>query len=432
MKVDVIVGGLYGDEGKGKIVSYFGNLDKYDYVFRVNASTNASHTVATKRHKELLVTKQLPSIFFNEDIKYVVGPGAILNLKALKDELLLRPDDIKDRLSIASTIVLLIEPYIEMTINSDVAKKLGSTNQGTGMAIVARSRRHCIRLLDIKNFIDKRITHKELFDKIDFSCSELDKDFFNRIKSDKVAYIDNLINDLVNDYMTVRLNVGEFVVDYTDFLTKMPYKSSVLIEGCNGIMLDNLHGLHPYTTSASTSINALLNGANISPYELNETFIACTAYFCCLNKRPFLTEMTEEESQLIYNNNAEIDDAEGMRRRLGWFDLPTLVKALIGHKNCSIVLNKVDIMKDCKTIKLCTHYTDKNGKMVNVMPDDILDLMELKPHYRTFDGWGNKDGSLNLEKIKDFVDYINNAIQPLGKIKYLGVGRYDEDIIKLD
>lgn len=92
MKVDVIVGGLYGDEGKGKIISYLGDENKYDYVFRVNASTNASHSVQLDNSDEVIVTKQLPSVFFNKNIKFVVGPGAVLNLEALKEEVVKRPD----------------------------------------------------------------------------------------------------------------------------------------------------------------------------------------------------------------------------------------------------------------------------------------------------------------------------------------------------
>ena len=84
MKVDVIVGGLYGDEGKGKVVSKLGT--NYDYIFRVNASTNASHTVVLENQNSF-ITKQLPSVFYHKNINFVIAPGAILNLHALKEEL---------------------------------------------------------------------------------------------------------------------------------------------------------------------------------------------------------------------------------------------------------------------------------------------------------------------------------------------------------
>ena len=137
MKVDVIVGGLYGDEGKGKVVSNLGK--KYDYIFRVNASTNASHTVVLEDGKQF-VTKQLPSVFGKEDIKFVVAPGAVLNLHALRSELETRNDlkKIYNKVTIASSISLLIDPYIDRNKNQNHSKKYGSTNQGTGNAIIVK------------------------------------------------------------------------------------------------------------------------------------------------------------------------------------------------------------------------------------------------------------------------------------------------------
>ena len=165
MKVDVIVGGLYGDEGKGKVVSFLGAENDYDYVFRVNASTNASHTVQLENSKDIIVTKQLPSVFFNDKVKFVVGPGAVLNLSALKEEVLSRPDDLKGKVSIASSICLLIKPYIENTKSSTISKSFGSTNQGTGIAVVARTRKHCVRLYDIQNYVTGKISYAELLEK---------------------------------------------------------------------------------------------------------------------------------------------------------------------------------------------------------------------------------------------------------------------------
>ena len=178
MKVDVIVGGLYGDEWKGKIISYLGDEKKYDYVFRVNASTNASHSVQLDNSDELIVTKQLPSVFFNNNVKFVVGPGAVLNLEALKEEVLQRPDiqSIKNKVFIASSICLLIRPYIEKNKQAEISSKFGSTNQGTGLAVVARTRRHCIRLYDVENVVNGEISKNELKEKIKFSCEHLDKD----------------------------------------------------------------------------------------------------------------------------------------------------------------------------------------------------------------------------------------------------------------
>lgn len=424
MKIDVIVGGLYGDEGKGKIVSNLGN--NYDYVFRVNASTNASHTVKLDTG-EMFVTKQLPSVFKNNKVKFVVGPGAIMNLNALKEELKSRNDleDIKNHVKIASSITLLINPYIEKNKKSEYSKKFGSTNQGTGNAVIARDGRHSLKLMDIENLSKGLIKKNDLALKIKESCNQLDYYYFK--DKDENYYLEE-VELLIKDYNEIKEMIGEFSVDYTKLIYELEEDSKILIEGCNGIMLDNLHGLNPYTTSASTSINALLNGANLSPYCLNYTYVIITGYFCCLNKRPFLTEMDEADSNKLYKYNSEIDDAEGMKRRLGWFDLPTLRKALAGHKNCKLILNKLDIMKDVENIKVCDYYLNSSGEKIYVMPDNVLELENLKPHYIEIDGWGNLDGLKEIpNNLKKFISYIEKEVDR--KIVYLGVGRNVNDLI---
>lgn len=427
MKVDVIVGGLYGDEGKGKVVSKLGT--NYDYIFRVNASTNASHTVVLENQNSF-ITKQLPSVFYHKNINFVIAPGAILNLHALKEELESRKDldDIYNHVTVASSITLLITPYIERNKSQNHSKKYGSTNQGTGNAILARDARHSIKLVDVFNTVNKYISLEDLASKIKESCLELYRYFYQN-KTDEYYYQEALL--LVSDYRDIKNMIGDFCKDYTDFLYHLEDDKKILIEGCNGIMLDNLHGLNPYTTSASTSVNALLNGANISPYFLNDTYVIITGYFCCLNKRPFLTEMELESANKLYKYNSEVDDAENMKRRLGWFDLPTLKKALVGHKKAKLILNKLDIMQDLEEVKVCDYYLDENNQKIEVMPDNTTMLERLKPHYITFKGWGKLDyfeHDVPLE-LKKFIEFIEKEMNQ--KVAYLGVGRKDSDLIEI-
>lgn len=428
MKVDVIVGGLYGDEGKGKVVSNLGK--NYDYIFRVNASTNASHTVVLGDGKKF-VTKQLPSVFGKEDIKFVVAPGAVLNLHALRLELESRNDLDKmyNKVTIASSISLLINPYIDRNKEQNHSKKYGSTNQGTGNAIIARDARHSVKLMDVKNVINKTVSFESLVDNIKESCFELDKSFYQD-KANEYFVLE--ANSLMEDYKRIEELIGDFCKDYSNFLYNIESDSNILIEGCNGIMLDNLHGLNPFTTSSSTSINSLLNGANISPCYLNEMYVIITGYFCCLNKRPFLTEMESNEADKLYKYNSEVDDAENMKRRLGWFDLPTLRKSLIGHKKAKLILNKLDIMQDLDVVKVCDYYLNENGDKIYVMPDDTHELKKLRPHYKEFKGWGNID---NIDKnsiptsLKEYIKYIEKETKE--KVAYIGVGRKDKDLIEL-
>ena len=432
MKVDVIVGGLYGDEGKGKIISYLGDENNYDYIFRVNASTNASHSVQLDNSSDVIITKQLPSVFFNDKVKFVVGPGAVLNLHALKEEVFSRPDIdlIKGRVSVASSICLLIKPYIEKSVNKAISENLGSTNQGTGVAVLARTRRHCLHLYDVDNVINGLVTRDYLKEKIKFSCNEIDHNYFKDKSND---YYYQVIDELIDDYHAIENKIGNFSVDYTKFLNDLPPSSKILIEGCNGIMLDNIHGLNPYTTSASTSINSLLNGANLSPYYLDKSYIVCTGYFCCLNKRPFVTEMNANDQKKIYQNNSEVDNAEGMLRRVGWFDLPTLKRALMGHKKSELIINKLDVMKDFDEIKVCTKYVLPSGEKIDIMPDNTNLVEVCKPEYITFKGWGSLDGVKDEKglpgELKNFIAFVEKETG--FKVRYIAVGRKKSDLIKL-
>ena len=111
---------------------------------------------------------------------------------------------------------------------------------------------------------------ENLAEKIKESCNQLDYYFF-KDKTDKYYLEETEL--LIKDYYEIKEMIGEFSVDYTKFIYELKENSNILIEGCNGIMLDNLHGLNPYTTSSSTSVNALLNGANLSPCYLNDVRI---------------------------------------------------------------------------------------------------------------------------------------------------------------
>ena len=136
VKADVIVGGFFGDEGKGKVVGWLGH--GYDAVLRVNASTNAGHCVSDGVHYH--VTRQLPSVFFPKRTLLVVGPGALLNPVALEQEVRGRADreQLRGKLHIASSISLVIRPYIQKG-QGFMSNFIGSTHQGTGPSAVARA-----------------------------------------------------------------------------------------------------------------------------------------------------------------------------------------------------------------------------------------------------------------------------------------------------
>lgn len=237
------------------------------------------------------------------------------------------------------------------------------------MFVVARTRRHCLRLYDIENFYTKKITLDELIKKIEFTYMETAKELLSKKPS---HYFREIALDLLKEYSLIMQKIGEFSVDYTAFLNNIKDNSKVLIEGCNGIMLDNLHGLNPYTTSAQHQL-MLLWMVQIFHHIIFAIHILYVL----------------DISVVLYMNNNEVDNAKGMTRRISWFDLPTLRRALTVHKGSKLIINKLDIMKNLKKVKICTQYLLKNGKKLKYMPDNIEELKEAIIIYKEFSGWGD-------------------------------------------
>lgn len=373
--IDIVVGGMYGDEGKGKIVNYLARKNNYDYIFRVNASTNASHTVEIDG--KVYITKQLPSSF-GCNSSLVVSPGAVMNLLEFKEELYSRPDieNLRENVFVAGTIPIILPGYIESEKNDGRKNSIGTTNQGTGVAQIARVARHAVTLFDVKRAT--RSGFMKLVDKIQASYDSLGIE-----RTHSQCVVDASM--LCCTYLNIINIIDSFCVDYTSFLFNIDHRAEILIEGCNGVMLDNIHGLWPYVTSCSTTVSALMGYANLSPKFLRDTYVVMGIYSVCLNKRPFLTEITDQ-SVIDHINSVtnEVDPAENMMRRIGWFDVPTARRALLGHFGCKLILTKLDALGGDITGKMCTHYRRKNSTEL-ILPDDINEIEQCEPVYKEFE-----------------------------------------------
>lgn len=405
--IDVVVGGMYGDEGKGKVVNHLANKNKYDYIFRVNASTNASHTVHIGGNT--YVTKQLPSSFGSES-SLVVSPGAVMNILEFEEELRSRPDidAIRKKIFVAGNIPIILPGYIEHEKNDGRKNSIGTTNQGTGVAQIARVARHAVTLFDVKLTMKEGLA--KLVDKIRTSYNSLGiKRYSSQCVSDAAK-----LHDAYSNILDI---IDDFCVDYSRFLFNLDKESDILIEGCNGVMLDNVHGLWPYVTSCSTTVAALLGYANLSPKFLRDTYVVMGIYSVCLNKRPFLTEITDNAMiDAISTVTNEVDPAENMMRRIGWFDVPTARRALLGHSGCKLILTKLDALGGDIKGKMCTHYL-RNDNDEPILFDDINEIEQCTPVYAEFDKYD---------------DFINALEELLGvEIPFVSDGKDSSEIITL-
>src|SRR3954454_19900960 len=83
MKVDVLLGLQWGDEGKGKIVDVL--APQYDVVARFQGGPNAGHTLEFDGIKHVL--HQIPSGIFRPKTKNIIGNGVVLDPIVFKKEI---------------------------------------------------------------------------------------------------------------------------------------------------------------------------------------------------------------------------------------------------------------------------------------------------------------------------------------------------------
>lgn len=433
LRADVVVGALWGDEGKGKFVGSVGH--QYDAVLRVNASTNAGHCVSDGT--TTWVTRQLPSVFFPERTLLVIAPGALLNLSALAEEVRERPDRaaLRGRVKVASSAALLIRPYVEKG-KGGRSLVLGSTHQGTGAAAVARTARHALRLYDVARAAEGgEQGRREILPKIAETCLETSPERFGKDRSADGLYHRGVLEELVTAWRSLGEMLKPFCVDYTSFLVRELRANDrhVLLEGCNGLLLDNLHGALPHVTSASTNVSAMLCGANLSPGDAGTVTVVMAAYATCLGKRPFPTEMPASVAAAIQKRCNEVDVAVNAPRRLGWLDVPALRKALAGCSGAVLHLNKLDALTGAGPLRIATHYV-VDGHPLEIMPDDPALVARAKPRYLELQGWTEEiRGLRELSKLPRNARAYVREIQELipNRIASIGTGPASLDRIEV-
>lgn len=274
-----------------------------------------------------------------------------------------------------------------------------------------------------------------VLEKIRITCRETLPQEFHADTDENRGYDADVLNELMRAYQQVERMVGMFCVDYTDLLVhRMRARSwRVLVEGCNGLLLDNLHGAHPNVTSTSTNIGALMCGAHLSPADVGVIFVVMGAYATSLGKRFMATEMTEQEARTVYARCVEIDPAEGKQRRLAWLDLPGLRKALAGATGAVLHMNKLDVLTGINPLKMCTHYRI-DGRDWHTMPDDPRVHARAEAQYLTLEGWNEE-----IQHVRTWDELPVNArryvrtVQELlpNRVVSLGVGPRNEDVVRL-
>lgn len=403
MKIDVLLGLQWGDEGKGKIVDFI--APKYDVVARFQGGPNAGHTLEFDGVKQVL--HQIPSGIFRPTTKNVIGNGVVLDPIVFRKEINSLAGhglDVKNNLYISNKAQLIIPSHRLLDQAYEEAKgeqKIGSTLKGIGPTYADKIGRQGLRVGDIlmPDFKDrfKKLTsiHFNILERFDinYNWSELESEFFDSIEFLKeFKFIDS-----------------EYFIN-----NELKSGSKILAEGAQGSLLDVDFGSYPFVTSSNTISAGACTGLGISPSSIGEVYGIFKAYSTRVGGGPFPTELFNAEGEMMRKTGNEFGSTTGRPRRCGWIDIPALKYAIMINGVTQLFMMKADVLSVFSEIKICTHYKLPSGQLTDQIPYDITGI-KIEPVYKNFTGWNKNIDKLDtLEMPQELSAYITFLEQKLG------------------
>lgn len=400
MSVTVIVGGQWGDEGKGKIVDILS--ESHDVVARYQGGANAGHTIQINGRK--FVLHLIPSGILRDDVICVIGNGVVIDPAALLEEIeLLRQNNIsvEGRLFISQNAHLIM-PWHKIidSLNEKGKSKIGTTGKGIGPCYIDKYARKGIRIIDLLDPV-------KLERKIRENLEEKNNLLADYYKSERLD-----VEKIVETYLAFDRAIDPYIKDVPAYLNKaIADGKSVLLEGAQGALLDVDHGTYPYVTSSHPTSGGACTGTGIPPTKINEVTAIIKAYTTRVGEGPFPTELLDETGEKLRAKGFEFGATTGRPRRCGWFDAFLVKYSSMVNGTTSVALTKMDVLDSFPEIKVATGYIHK-GKLLSNFPVDCDILNECEPVYETVEGWNcDTSGCTSWndlpDKAKKFIDFIS-------------------------
>ncbi|MDO5665826.1 MAG: adenylosuccinate synthase [Bacteroidia bacterium] len=392
MKVDVILGLQWGDEGKGKVVDVL--TPNYDVVARFQGGPNAGHTLEFENQKYVL--RSIPSGIFQQGKINIIGNGVVLDPALFKAEiegLEASGHPLTDRLYISKKAHLILPTHRLLDAAMEQAKgdsKIGTTGKGIGPTYTDKVSRNGLRVGDLfHNFEEKykeaTARHIKMLAQYDFEydLKEVETEWFAGVEKLKMFNI----------------------IDSEHYINKVLATGKVLAEGAQGSMLDIDFGSYPFVTSSNTICAGACTGLGIAPSKIGDVYGIFKAYCTRVGSGPFPTELFDEDGQLMRDVGREYGSVTGRPRRCGWIDLVALRYTIMLNGVTKLVMMKSDVLDSFETIKTCVAYS-VNGKETEDLPYDISENIE--PVLVELPGW--KTDMTKMQSEDEFPEEFNNFL----------------------
>lgn len=425
MKVDVLLGLQWGDEGKGKVVDVL--TPRYDVVARFQGGPNAGHTLVFDGKKYVL--RSIPSGIFQGGKVNVIGNGVVLDPALFMQEakaLEAGGNLVKERLHIAKKAHLILPTHRLLDAALEAAKgdgKVGTTGKGIGPAYTDKVSRGGLRVGDL-----------------------LMPDFRERYNAVKERHLQTLVS-LGEDYANLHGRLSEMEQEWfegAEYMKLFPIVDSeheinglladgksVLCEGAQGTMLDVDFGSYPFVTSSNTICAGACTGLGVAPNRIGRVYGIIKAYCTRVGSGPFPTELFDEDGEKICAIGHEYGAVTGRRRRCGWIDLVALRYAIMVNGVTDLIMMKSDVLDGFDTIKACVAY-EQNGETIDYFPYSVEGANAVKPVYTELPGWKCPLSDMKSEDEfpEEFNQYITFLEEELGTpISIVSVGPDREQTI---
>ncbi|MCE7863581.1 MAG: adenylosuccinate synthase [Bacteroidetes bacterium CHB5] len=375
MKVDVLLGLQWGDEGKGKIVDVL--APKYDVIARFQGGPNAGHTLEFDGIKHVL--HQIPSGIFRSKTRNIIGNGVVLDPVVFKTEIekLAKFNmDVKANLFISKKATLIVPTHRLLDQAYEKAKgdqKIGSTLKGIGPSYQDKIGRQGLRVGDI------------LSPEFDAKFKKLTDIHFGILKNHSIEYnwsvLEKQFSEAISFLKSFNLIDSEYFIN--DELKK---NSTILAEGAQGSLLDIDFGSYPFVTSSNTVTAGACTGLGIAPSKIGEVYGIFKAYSTRVGSGPFPTELLDQDGERMRKEGNEFGSTTGRPRRCGWIDLPSLKYSIMINGVTQLLMMKADVLSSFSTIKACTHYQLADGSITETMPYEFVN-QKIIPIYTELPGW---------------------------------------------
>ena len=418
MKVDVLLGLQWGDEGKGKVVDVL--TPRYDIVARFQGGPNAGHTLEFEGKKYVL--RSIPSGIFQSGQTNIIGSGVVLDPVLFADEAKALEESgnrLTSVLKISKKAHLILPTHRLLDAANEKAKgkgKIGTTGKGIGPTYTDKISRNGVRVGDI-----------------------LLNDFKQRYEAARNRHLEQLVAlgspadtaalaEAESKWMEALDYMRRFdLIDSEHFINKaLADGKSVLCEGAQGTMLDVDFGSYPFVTSSNTVCAGACTGLGIAPRSIGEVFGIFKAYCTRVGSGPFPTELFDETGKRIRDLGHEYGAVTGRERRCGWVDLVALRYAIMINGVTQLIMMKSDVLDGFDEIKACTAY-EIDGRTTRDFPYSIEDG-KLTPVYTTLPGWktdmtGMKSENEFPAEFKQYIEFLERELATPISIVSIGPDR---------